>query len=156
MSAAYSTYMVQNMVAGLPEPVYVSMYGDFVPANPPAQSTWLNDPIQWKHGRFLGSMLLDVKRNVHNVQGLGGVWYAGNNTTMDSEEGALLSAMVIAGKIAPAWSYPFLGLTPEDDYALFWYELMKDEFMFPIKLGSKLELFEKWARALLAHRGESS
>ena len=142
MSNSYSTYVVQNMVPGLPQPVYVTMYGQSVPENPPAEHLWLMDPVQWVHGRFLGSMLMDVKRNLHNIQGLGNIWFAGNNTTQDSEEGALVSAMVIAGKVCPQWNYPFVGVSEADLAATFWYELMKDEFMFPSKSGGKLEYFK--------------
>ena len=144
MDSAYSTYIVQNMVEGLPEPVYVTMYGEFDPPNPPAENLQLFPPITWLHGRFLGSMMVDAKREVHNIQGLGNVWFAGNNTTQDSEEGALISAMVIAGKVCPQWNYPFVGLTKPDFGAEFWYELMKDEFMFPSTSGTKFAAFSNW------------
>jgi hypothetical protein len=153
MSNAYSTYIVKNMVAGLPEPVYVSMYGQSVPPNPPAEDTWLMPPIQWWHGRFLGSMLVGVKRNLHNIQGLGNIWFAGNNTTQDSEEGALVSAMVIAGKLCPQWNYPFVGVSKADAAATFWYELMKDEFMFPSTSGGKIDYFAAMV-ARLSHLPE--
>ena len=152
MPDSYFTWMVQNMVEGLPEPVYVSMYGTDTPASPPAEAKQLAPPIHWKHGRFLGSMMMDAKRGVHAVQGLGHIWFAGNNTTQDSEEGALLSAMVIAGKVCPSWSYPFGGLDAEDLYAFGWYELMKDEFMFPTSpapSGGRAALFASLAERIL-------
>ena len=153
MSNAYSTYIVQNMVPGLPQPVYVSMFGQSVPPNAPDEKLWLMPPIQWLHGRFLGSMMVEVKRNLHNIQGLGHMWFAGNNTTQDSEEGALISAMVIAGKVCPEWNYPFVGLSEADLAATFWYELMKDEFMFPTAAGGgKLAFFKRLLEGL-AHLG---
>jgi len=130
MSTTYSTYLVQNMLPGLPEPVYVSMYGAYDAPKPPGLQ--LFPPVKWRHGRFLGSFMVDSKRGLHNIQGLGNVWFAGNNTTMDSEEGALVSAMVIAGKVCPDWEYPFYGLDPRSLEATAMYELMKDEMMFPL------------------------
>ena len=77
-------------------------------------------------------------------QGVGNIWFAGNNTTQDSEEGALISAMVIAGKVCPQWNYPFVGVSKPDFGAEFWYELMKNEFMFPSTTGTKFAAFSNW------------
>ncbi len=149
MGASYLTYILQAMVEGMPEPVYVTMYGVDEPPNPPAPEKMLAHPIRWRHGRFLGSMFMNAKRGVHNVQGLGNVWFAGNNTTQDSEEGALISAMVIAEKLRPEWEYPFRRIDAEDAYAFGWYELMKDEFMFPKAAGAKKSLCDRLATDLL-------
>ena len=149
MAQSYSTWLVQNMVSGLPEPVYVSMYGGYNPPTVPNPAKLLGDPIQWKHGRFLGSMMLDAKRQVHNIQGLGNTWFAGNNTTTDSEEGALLSAMIIAGRICPEWYYPFGAINTEDAYAFGWYELMKNEFMFPTSPGLERAIYEMVVRTMI-------
>lgn len=143
MADSYFTWMVQNMVPGVPEPVYVTMYGADDPPRPPAPDKQLAEPITWKHGRFLGSMLTEAKRGVHEVQGMGNIWFAGNNTTQDSEEGALISAMVIAGKLFPAWSYPFGGLGWDNVVAFAMYELMRDEFMFPVSSGGRAGVYAK-------------
>ncbi len=129
LSKTYTTWLIQNMVEDLPEPVYVSMYGTDVAENPPKHQ--LFPPVKWRHGRFLGSYMYTSKAALHNVQGVGNIWFAGNNTTQDSEEGALVSAMVIAGKVCPDWKYPYYGLHWKYAYATFWYELMKDKIMFP-------------------------
>lgn len=146
MGTAYSTYLVHNMVPGLPEPVFVSMYGcDSAPRPPDRQ---LFPPVQWRHGRFLGSFMYGSKRNLHKIQGLGGVWFAGNNTTVDSEEGALVSAMIIAGKLCPDWEYPF----SEVSEAFLMYELNKDEIMFPPATHGLWRHFKHWIGDHLAAR----
>jgi hypothetical protein len=107
MSTTYSTYFAHNMVpGGIPEPVYVTMYGALEAPKPPARQ--LFPPVPWRHGRFLGSFMYTSKQNLHHIQGLGDVWFAGNNTTLDSEEGALVSAMVIAGHDVPGLEVPVL------------------------------------------------
>ena len=138
MATTYSTYLVQNMLPGLPEPVYVSMYGSY--EAPKAPGRQLFKPIQWRHGRFLGSFMVQSKRALHKIQGLAHMWFAGNNTTLDSEEGALVSAMVIAEKICPDWEYPYYGI----DEATLMYELIKDEMMFPITMPGLWRNFRHW------------
>ena len=62
-------------------------------------------------------------------------------------------AMVIAGKVCPEWNYPFVGFSEADLAATFWYELMKDEFMFPTAAGGgKLAFFKRLLEGL-AHLG---
>jgi hypothetical protein len=147
MSTTYSTWLVQNMVTDLPEPVYVSMYGSIeAPEAPGAQ---LFPPVSWRHGRFLGSYMYGSKRALHNIQGLGNMWFAGNNTTQDSEEGALVSAMVIAEKVCPDWKYPFFGTDRGSIEATFMYELLKDEIMFPIGASGLWRHFKHWVEQRL-------
>jgi hypothetical protein len=153
MATTYSTWLVQNMVPDLPEPIYVSMYGSYEAPNPPKNQ--LFEPIPWRHGRFLGSYMYTSKRNLHNIQGLGDVWFAGNNTTQDSEEGALTSAMVIAEKICPDWRYPFFGVEKHSIEATFMYELMKDEVMFPVTESGLWRHFKHWVEQKL-HLPEDS
>ena len=153
LATTYSTWLVQNMVPGLPEPVYVSMYGSYEAPNPPDKQLFA--PVQWRHGRFLGSYMYTSKRNLHNAQGLGNMWFAGNNTTQDSEKGALTSAMVIAEKVCPDWEYPFFGTDKGSLEATFMYELMKDEVMFPITASGLWRHFKHWAEQKL-HIPEAS
>ena len=46
------------------------------------------------------------------------MWFAGNNTTVDSEEGALVSAMVIAEQLS-GYQYPFSPLS--EAYVIYKY-----------------------------------
>jgi NAD(P)-binding Rossmann-like domain len=144
MSTCYSTYIVRNMVPGLPQPVYVSMYGSYEAPNPPKNQ--LFPRVQWNHGRFLGSFMYTSKRNLHKIQGLGNIWFAGNNTTQDSEEGALTSAMIIAGKVCPDWEYPFTWHSE----AFLMYEINKDEIMFPFQTSGFWRHFRHWKSKHLA------
>jgi predicted NAD/FAD-binding protein len=142
----YSNYNVQNMVPNVPQPLYLTMYGQDKPARPPdPKKTFVQQP--WKHGSFLGPQLYSAARQVHQIQGMGNMWFAGNNTCMDSEEGALVSAMVIAEKLFPAWKYPF-GFFSEADAV---YAAIKYELMFPGSLTGALHSWETWERNRAAH-----
>jgi hypothetical protein len=89
---------------------------------------------RWRHGRWVASFFNDAKKQLHQIQGLGNVWFAGNNTTVDSEEGALVSAMVIAEKLS-SYAYPFAHVSE----ALALYEYFKN-MMFPSKLSLAFHL----------------
>lgn len=126
IAKTYSTYVLQNMVPGLPQPAYLTMYGEAEPDHPPDQ---VHFSRKWLHGHFLGSYFYDSAAQVHNAQNTQncGIWFAGNNTTQDSEEGALVSALVIADKMFDDWSYPFPLLSEAYGY----YLLFRDFIMFP-------------------------
>src|SRR5678816_2275166 len=154
MSTTYSTYFAHNMVpGGIPEPVYVTMYGALEAPKPPARQ--LFKPVPWRHGRFLGSFMYTSKQNLHHIQGLGDVWFAGNNTTLDSEEGALVSAMVIADMMFPDWKYPFYGIEPRSIEATIMYELMKHKVMFPGAPSGLWGHFRHWQQRRLQAYAES-
>lgn len=123
LTNAYQTYFMQNIL-GTPAPCYVSMYAiaDHAKRPDPAKTIHVKT---WRHGRWVASFFDDAKKKLHEIQGLGNVWFAGNNTTVDSEEGALLSAMIIAEKIS-SFRYP----NPVISEAFFLYKYFKGT-MFP-------------------------
>ncbi|MGZ3454394.1 MAG: NAD(P)-binding protein [Polyangiales bacterium] len=104
LGAAFQTYFMDNIL-GTPAPCYVSMYAEDRAAQVPAPDKTIFRRT-WRHGRWVASFFRQGKRELHRVQGLGNLWFAGNNTTIDSEEGALLSAMIIAAHFA-GYRYPF-------------------------------------------------
>ena len=125
LTKTFTTYMQKNLLndpaaAGL----YLTMYG-YVPDpakdKVPAQNTWLTPPITWTHGKWTPAFMGGAKSNLHMAQGLGSiryagqmktnVYFAGNNATADSEEGALDAAMIIA-EYAFNVSYPLPSLNP--------------------------------------------
>lgn len=145
----FTTYIQKNVLGTPSSPdmnadgIYLTMYG-YVPQQGdtiPDQSTWLTDPIIWTHGKWTPASMGTAKSNLYMAQGLGGisylgqmntnVYFAGNNTTVDSEEGALISAMAIAN-YAFGVQYPLLD--PSDPlfslYAWKMYDLYHN-VMFP-------------------------
>ena len=104
LGASFQTYMMHNIM-GTPAPCYVSMYAEDRAARVPAPDKTIFRRT-WRHGRWVASFFRNAKRELHRVQGLGDLWFAGNNTTIDSEEGALLSGMIIA-EHAAGYRYPF-------------------------------------------------
>jgi predicted NAD/FAD-binding protein len=101
---SFQTYLMRNIL-GTPAPCYVSLYGDERGSRTPAPDRTLFRRT-WRHGRWLAGFYRQAKRELHRVQGLDGLWFAGGNTTVDSEEGALLSAMIVAAHAA-GYRYPF-------------------------------------------------
>jgi hypothetical protein len=104
LGACFQTYMMHNIM-GTPAPCYVSMYAEDRAARVPAPDKTIFRRT-WRHGRWVASFFRQAKRELHRVQGLDNLWFAGNNTTVDAEEGALLSAMIIA-QHAAGYRYPF-------------------------------------------------
>jgi NAD(P)-binding Rossmann-like domain len=104
LRAGFQTYLMHN-IQGTPVPCYVSIYGDSGASPMPAPDRTLFRRT-WRHGRWLAGFFRQAKRELHRVQGLGGLWFAGGSTTMDSEEGALLSAMIVAAHAA-GYRFPF-------------------------------------------------
>jgi hypothetical protein len=139
----YTTYLMGNVhqdpqAAGL----YVTMYG------PPASQVRLpQNPLvteTFTHGLWLPDSMKDSTKNVYVAQGAGGInggpsplpntgtnlYFAGNNTTMDSVEGALVSAMVIANyAFGVPYPMPFQPLTAT---ALAMYLYLYLGVMFPV------------------------
>ena len=140
LSKTFTTYIQKNVLNDpAADGLYLTMYG-YVP-NPttdkvPAQNTWLTPPITWTHGKWTPAFMGGAKANLHLAQGLGSipypgqmntnVYFAGNNATADSEEGALDSAMIIA-EYAFNVPYPLPSLSP---MAWFMYETFHNT-MFP-------------------------
>lgn len=109
LSRTFTTYIQKN-VLGNPDAdgLYLTMYGyipdpktDKVP-NP--KKVFFQEP--WTHGKWTPAFMSGPKGQLHKAQGLGSVsypgqmdtniYFAGNNTVADSEEGALVSAISMA------------------------------------------------------------
>jgi predicted NAD/FAD-binding protein len=123
LATSYQTYFMQNIL-GTPHPCYVSMYAEHSASKTPAADKTIHVKT-WRHGRWVASFFGSAKKELHEIQGLGHVWFAGNNTTVDSEEGALVSGMVMAEKLS-SFQYPFSVLSE----AFVLYKYFKDT-MFP-------------------------
>ena len=109
----YTTYIESNLLGiTLKDPAdewYLTMYG-FDPheygITPP--STGPDHSFQWVHGMWMPTFMVPQKLAFHTAQSISpfqparsgqqqtGVYFAGNNLTMDSEEGALMSGLCIA------------------------------------------------------------
>ncbi|NUP11358.1 MAG: hypothetical protein HOW73_35375 [Polyangiaceae bacterium] len=104
LGSSFQTFSMQNIL-GTPAPCWVSMYAEDRRARTPDPARTIFSR-SWRHGRWVTSFFRKAKRDLAQVQGIGRIWFAGNNTTMDSQEGALVSAMITAGAIS-SWRYPF-------------------------------------------------
>lgn len=140
LSKTFTTYIQKN-VLGDPDAdgLYLSMYG-YIPDPSAGDKVPDCDKVLfeevWTHGKWTPSFMGGVKKNLHLAQGLGNVsypsqkdsnvYFAGNNTTTDSEEGALDSAMIIADYAFDV-SYP-MGANP---LAFAMYYIYQHEVMFP-------------------------
>lgn len=124
LGSSFQTYLMRNIL-GTPVDCHVSMYArdDTAKRPDPAKVIYKKE---WRHGRWVASFFENAKRELHRIQGVGNVWFAGNNTTIDSEEGALISAMVIANKIDERFVYPF----DPASQAFFFFEYFQNT-MFP-------------------------
>ncbi len=139
LAKTFTTYIQKNVLEDPDaEGLYLTMYG-FVPD---AKSDKVPDPEKvlfqepWTHGKWTPAFMSGPKGELHLAQGLGNisfpgqmdtnVYFAGNNATADSEEGALDAAMVIAD-YAFGVSYPLASLNP---LAWFMY-LTYHNVMFP-------------------------
>ncbi len=105
LRTSFQTYLMKNIL-GTPVDCHVSMYAE-------SSNSKLPDPAKtihmktWRHGRWVASFFDKAKKELHRIQGVGHIWFAGNNTTVDSEEGALVSAMIIANRLFGEFVYPF-------------------------------------------------
>lgn len=143
----FTTYIQKNVLGTPSDPdmnadgIYLTMYG-YVPQpgqKVPDQSTWLTDPIIWTHGNWTPAAMGGAKSNLYLAQGKGNIsydgqmdtniYFAGNNTTVDSEEGALISAMTIAD-YAFGVNYPLAKFSAESLFAFGMYTLYHN-VMFP-------------------------
>lgn len=124
LGSSFQTYLMKNIL-GTPVDCHVSMYArdDTAKRPDPAKVIYRKE---WRHGRWVASFFDQAKRELHRIQGVGNIWFAGNNTTIDSEEGALISAMVIANKIDSRFVYPF----DPASQAFFFFEYFQNT-MFP-------------------------
>jgi hypothetical protein len=113
LTTSWTTYSYKNLM-GVSDPsfeYYLTMYGfdpTTVPGIPIPQNPIAPTPMNWTHGMWLPSFMWTQKLLLRNAQGVSpyykalpnqkdtGIYFAGNNLTMDSEEGALVSAMALA------------------------------------------------------------
>ncbi len=137
----YTTYIQKNVLNKTgADGLYLTMYG-YIPSK--ANGDTMPDPSKviyttpWTHGKWTPAFMGDAKKNLHLAQGLGNITYpgqmntniyfAGNNTTTDSEEGALDAAIAIA-EYAFGGQYPFNGWVHPLAHEM--YNIYKD-LMFP-------------------------
>jgi len=146
----FTTYIQKNV---LNDPdadgYYLTMYG-YIPD--PSKGQKVPDPKKvlfsepWTHGRWTPSAMDGPKTKLYMAQGLGNisypsqlntnVYFAGNNTTVDSEDGALMSALAIAN-YAFGVNYPLYDNSlPETLFAFTMYN-MYHNIMFPKLNGSQ-------------------
>ena len=143
----FTTYLQKNVLGTPSNPdmnadgIYLTMYG-YVPQpgqTIPDQSTWLTDPIIWTHGNWTPAAMGGAKSQLYLAQGKGNIsyegqmdtniYFAGNNTTVDSEEGALISAMAIAD-YAFGVNYPLARFSGDSLFAFAMYNIYHN-VMFP-------------------------
>lgn len=115
LTYSFTTYIESNLV-GIEDPAfnyYLTMYG-FDPTQPsPVPVPIPSNPIQptpmnWTHGMWMPMFSFHAKETFHQAQSVSpirqpldgqrrtNIFFAGNNLTMDSEEGALVSGLAIA------------------------------------------------------------
>jgi hypothetical protein len=143
LTKTFTTYIQKNV---LEDPdadgLYLTMYG-YIPD--PAKGDKVPDPSKvlfqepWTHGKWTPSFMTGPKAQLYLAQGLGNipyagqmdtnVYFAGNNTTADSEEGALDSAMAMAN-YAFGVEYPLAALNGDSLFAFFMYNVYHN-VMFP-------------------------
>lgn len=88
-------------------------------------------PIEWQHPRNSPATFM-AQRELHRVQGLGGVYFAGAGTCVDGFDNCFVSGCVIAERLCPAARYPFHEpSTPQQRAALQMYRDMVGVWMFP-------------------------
>jgi NAD(P)-binding Rossmann-like domain len=154
----YTTYIESNLLGiTLNDPAdewYLTMYG-FEPSQygikPP--STTPGHTFEWVHGMWMPTFMVEQKLAFHKAQSTSphqparpgqqgtGLYFAGNNLTMDSEEGALMSGMCIAkyafGINAMLTLLPPLGSVKDlETWGLAWAEFgALYALMFPPLIG---------------------
>ncbi|WP_169735365.1 FAD-dependent oxidoreductase [Actinokineospora inagensis] len=139
ISKTFTTFLLDNLLADpRAEGLYLTMYGDTsTHIRKPASGT-VKFRKHWTHGMWAASFLGGPKRILHEAQGRGwfsgpdqpdtNVYFAGNNTTTDSEEGALDSAM---GIVNYAFRSPY-PIRPVEPTAVAMFLLFYLDVMFPM------------------------
>ncbi len=151
MFKSFTTYIQANLLANpAAKGLYNTMYGYI----PDPEHDKVPDPSKvifqetWTHGHFAPSFQVPAKKTLYMAQAPGvtqsfpgqqptNVYFAGNNTTYDSEEGALQAAMIIAN-YAFGVDYPLGGgsilhpsLALSHELAAFLYKTFYTKVMFP-------------------------
>lgn len=133
LSTSFQTYLMKNIL-GTPVDCHVSMYAEIAGAKLPDPAKTIHKKT-WRHGRWVASFFDKAKKELHRVQGLGHIWFAGNNTTVDSEEGALVSALIIANKLFKEFVYPFDMVSEAYFFYQYFQSMMFPTPTFPWRLG---------------------
>lgn len=149
----FTTYVERNLLGVTDDPefvdYYLTMYGfDPTKARQQGIDVPVPDPgkvlrsMNWVHGMWLPTFMLPQKEAFANAQGVSRfakpnpeqrdtrIFFAGNNLTMDSEEGAFVSALALAQYAfgIPSFDCIANGASVESAAAfgelLFFYELM--------------------------------
>jgi len=149
LAKSYSTYIASNL-NNIPDvdpddDWYVTMFG-FVPdeADRPRNAVWSSP---WTHGMFLPTFYVEEKLRFHRAQSVSthhkahhhqadtGIFFAGNNLTMDAEEGALISGLAIAKYAFGIDPMPLItppeGPTKTVEEAGAMFDVFFDAVMFP-------------------------
>jgi hypothetical protein len=149
LSKTFTTYIQKNVLSDPDaDGLYLTMYG-YIPDPttdkvPDPDKVYFKEP--WTHGKWTPAFMSGPKGQLHLAQGLGSVaypgqmdtnvYFAGNNTVADSEEGALDSAMAMAGYAFDV-RYPLASLNP-----LAWFiYLTYRNVMFPGYTTSRILRF---------------
>jgi hypothetical protein len=151
LTQTFTTYIESNLLGitltNPAEECYLTMYGfdpATVPGLPVPDPTKVLTQMQWEHGMWLPSFMVTPKMAFHTAQGISphvrgrpgqqdtGIFFAGNNLTMDSEEGAFVSAMALVHYLfdIDAPRLVSSGDTKADALALGEYHLLRG-MMFP-------------------------
>ena len=146
LATSFQTYLMKNIL-GTPHDCHVSMYADSAGAKLPDPSKVIYMQT-WRHGRWVASFFDKAKKELHRVQGVGHIWFAGNNTTVDSEEGALVSAMIIANKLFKEFVYPFDMVSEAYFFFEYFQSVMFPKPSFPWVLGNIAENAEEHLKSL--------
>jgi hypothetical protein len=151
MYKSFTTYIQANLLAN---PAAVGLYNTMYGYIPDPDRDKVPDPStvifheDWTHGHFAPSFEVPAKKTLYLAQAPGltlnypgqqptNVYLAGNNTTYDSEEGALEAAMIIAN-YAFGVDYPLAGgsvlhpsMALSHELGAFLYKTFYSKVMFP-------------------------
>ena len=150
LTYSFTTYVERNLM-GVGDPAfeyYLTMYGfdpTTVPNVPiPKKGIVAPTPMNWIHGMWLPFFMSEQKKAFHMAQSSSvyappypgqlatNIFFAGNNLTMDAEEGALASGLVLADY---AFGIPYMNLLmPPPNVPLKTYELALAELMYMYEL----------------------
>ena len=141
LTKTFTTYIQKNVLDDpAADGLYLTMYG-YIPNAANGDKIPKNVLFQepWTHGKWTPSFMTGPKAQLYQAQGKGNisysgqmntnVYFAGNNTTADSEEGALDSALALAN-YAFGVEYPLAKFSGESLFAYFMYTVYHN-VMFP-------------------------
>ena len=96
-----------------------------------ASKNLLHPVIHWVHP-MNNPMTFQAQRQLHKVQGLGGIWFCGAGTVVDGFDACMVSGWVIAERICHDVSYLYKQpKTRQQERASQIYQKMSNMWMFP-------------------------